>query len=66
MWGTIETVTGKRARAWCRSSGGTPKVQIRDWQVRMKLSGKKDPVADISGKSLRATYSWRDTDGAIL
>jgi hypothetical protein len=31
-------------------SGGAPKVQARYWQVRMKLSGKKDPVATISGK----------------
>jgi hypothetical protein len=31
----------------------------------MKLSGKKDPVADISGKYLR-NHSVRDTDGAIL
>jgi hypothetical protein len=32
----------------------------------MKLSGKKDPVACISGKSLRKNHSQRDTDGAIL
>jgi hypothetical protein len=32
----------------------------------MKLSGKKDPVADISGKSLRDDHSIRDTDGAIF
>jgi hypothetical protein len=32
----------------------------------MKLSGKKDPVAYISGKFLREKHSSRDTDGAIL
>jgi len=37
-----------------------------DWQVRVKLSGKKDPVTYISGKSPAGSTFSRDTDGAIL
>jgi len=43
--------TGKRLRAELMKKRGAPKVQARYWQVRMKLSGKKDPAANISGKS---------------
>ena len=49
-----------------RCDAEAPKVQTRYWQVRVKLSGKKDPVTSISGKShVGSTFSW-DTDGAIL
>ena len=58
--------TGKRPQAEGIQNRGAPKVQTRYWQVRMKLSGKKDPAATISGKFPAGKPFRKDTDGAIL
>jgi hypothetical protein len=49
---------------------GAPKVQARYWQVRMKLSGKKDPIAKISGKfpaemKFCLEHRWGNPAGAV-
>jgi hypothetical protein len=47
----LKTDRNREETPWVKMiSGGAPKVQARYWQVRMKLSGKKDPAATISGK----------------
>ena len=61
--------TGKRLRAKLMAKRGAPKVQARYWQVRMKLSGKKDPAATISGKfptvmTFRLGHRWGNPAGA--